>query len=646
MTKAGTGTLTLSAANTYTGGTTISAGTLQFAKTNAMPATGAVDVGTGTTLAVKAGGTDEFTSETNGAGSIGGLLSGVGGQGAAVNYTGNVSLGIDTANASGGTMTYAGAMTNVGTTLALQKLGANTLVLSGVNTYTGSTTISAGTLQIGNGGATGSLSTSSSITNNGTLAFNRFSAVTQGTDFASVISGSGAVTQSGTGALTLGLANTYDGVTTISASSVLNVGGNANALGSTNSGTTVISGGQLRLNGGITFAEEALTINGLGTGITSATRGALSSSTGGNNTWQGKITLGSASAINVRTGMSLTLDRVGVDNAIEASNLDLTLFGDGTGVLNVSDAIALGTGGLIVNLSGSAVANLNAANTHSGTTTLTAGTLALGHTNALQNSTLETSPVGFGGRALTFTVAGANTYNLGGLSGDLAINISNNTLSVGANNAHTTNTGILSGTGGLTKVGTGTLTLGNNQTYTGTTAVSGGTLNLSGGSLASTNYSVASTATLLISTSNEVLDTAAVTLSGGTIQRASGVSEVFGSLSVSGSGFLDYGTGATGTLSFGTYTPSALLSVQNFGQGNVLTFTSDLSSYLPSLQGGGFSSSQFSFDNGFTSNWNGSTFTITAIPEPSTLAAAAGLLALLLSPAGRRLLARPKTRSL
>jgi hypothetical protein len=72
--------------------------------------------------------------------------------------------------------------------------------------------------------------------------------------------------------------------------------------------------------------------------------------------------------------------------------------------------------------------------------------------------------------------------------------------------------------------------------------------------------------------------------------------------------------------------------VNNFGLGNVLTFGSNLTD---SINGG-----LFAFDNGFTSGWDAgsSTFTITAIPEPSTYAAAAGLIALMLWPARRRLL--------
>jgi len=76
LTKVGTGTLTLSGANTYDAGTTISNGTLQFAKTNSTPTTGAISVGNGATLAVNAGAaTGEWTNGTSGVGTIGGLFS-------------------------------------------------------------------------------------------------------------------------------------------------------------------------------------------------------------------------------------------------------------------------------------------------------------------------------------------------------------------------------------------------------------------------------------------------------------------------------------------------------------------------------------------------------------------------------------------
>jgi hypothetical protein len=154
-----------------------------------------------------------------------------------------------------------------------------------------------------------------------------------------------------------------------------------------------------------------------------------------------------------------------------------------------------------------------------------------------------------------------------------------------------------------------------------------------------TSVGVSSGATLLVSQSNQVNNNAAVTLSGGTIRTASGVSEVFGNLTVTGSGFLDFGTTSyanANTISFGTYaystTPSALLTIDNFNFGSTMTFGSNLSSA---------DLATFSFTNGgiASTSWNQgtSTFTITAIPEPSTYVAAIGLLALMLWPLRRRL---------
>jgi autotransporter-associated beta strand protein len=202
--------------------------------------------------------------------------------------------------------------------------------------------------------------------------------------------------------------------------------------------------------------------------------------------------------------------------------------------------------------------------------------------------------------------------------------------------------GIAAGSGALTKSGTGSLTLSGANSYSGATTVSAGTLalaNASGAALGSTaSLNVASGATLLISQSNQVNNSAAVTLSGGTITRGSGVSETFGALNITGSGILDFGMGSVGNLTFGTYqgnaqTESALLTINNFLPGNTFTFNSTSFSQ-------GSINSYFQFGTGFVdyslSN-TGSTFTITAIPEPSTYVAAIGLLALMLWPLRHRL---------
>ncbi len=107
----------------------------------------------------------------------------------------------------------------------LTKAGPGTLVLSGNNTYSGSTTISSGTLQLGNGGTTGSLPAGNTIVDNGTLAFSRGNNVAQGTDFSSAaITGSGSLAQLGGGTLTLSSSNTFSGGTFVAQGTLLLTG--------------------------------------------------------------------------------------------------------------------------------------------------------------------------------------------------------------------------------------------------------------------------------------------------------------------------------------------------------------------------------------------------------------------------------------
>jgi outer membrane autotransporter protein len=108
------------------------------------------------------------------------------------------------------------------------------MILSGVNTYTGGTIISAGTLQLGAGGTTGSIV--GKVTNNGKLAFDRQDLVT----FDETISGSGSLAQNGAGTTILGGTNTYSGGTIINKGTLLV--NNAQALGL---GNVVVNGGVL-----------------------------------------------------------------------------------------------------------------------------------------------------------------------------------------------------------------------------------------------------------------------------------------------------------------------------------------------------------------------------------------------------------------
>jgi fibronectin-binding autotransporter adhesin len=139
LTKLSNNTLTLSGNNSYSGTTTISAGTLEI-------------------------------------GSAGRLGGG--------NYSQNITNNGAFIYSGANQQTFSGIISGSG---SLNQNGSSTLILSNANTYSGATTINAGTLQIGTGSTTGSISSSSAITNNGTLAINRSDATT----FSNTISGSG-----------------------------------------------------------------------------------------------------------------------------------------------------------------------------------------------------------------------------------------------------------------------------------------------------------------------------------------------------------------------------------------------------------------------------------------------------------------------
>ena len=182
--KNGDGVLTLSGVNTYTGGTSIVGGTIRIASDSALGgASGGLSL-SGGTLATTA---SIASSRAVTLGGNGGTLD----------------------VATGTTLSLSG---NISGTGALTKTGIGTLVLTGTNTYSGLTTISAGVLQLGDGGTTGSIT--GDVVNNATLVFNRSDTYL----FTGSITGSGAVVFEGGG--TVQFSSPYSGAVTVENSTV------------------------------------------------------------------------------------------------------------------------------------------------------------------------------------------------------------------------------------------------------------------------------------------------------------------------------------------------------------------------------------------------------------------------------------------
>ena len=203
LTWAGAATLTLTGSNTYTGGTTLAGGTLRIGHSNAL-------------------GTGALTTT----GSVVDYADGVTVANPIVLNSNDTRLQV-----TAGTATQAGVISQTGGARPLRKIGDGTLILSADNTYTGTTTISAGTLQLGNGGGTGAIL--GNIVNNAALVVDRTGTLTLG----GVISGSGTLEKRGTGTLILDGSNTYIGLTRPRAGTLL-VNGTIGEV-FTDSGTTL-----------------------------------------------------------------------------------------------------------------------------------------------------------------------------------------------------------------------------------------------------------------------------------------------------------------------------------------------------------------------------------------------------------------------
>ncbi|EBR1896222.1 AIDA autotransporter-like protein ShdA, partial [Salmonella enterica] len=410
--KSGDDTLTLSGSNTYTGGTLINGGTLVASNVEAL---GTGDVTDNATLALNTGGT--FDNAISGSGQV-------------------------------------------------VKSGDETLTLSGTNSYTGGTTISGGTLVATNVEALGS----GDVTDDATLELN-----TGGT-FDNAISGSGQVVKSGDKMLTLSGANSYSGGTLISDGTL--VASNVEALGTGD----VTNNATLELNTGGDFTNN---ISGSGQ-VEKSGDDALTLS--GANSYSG------GTLISDGTLVASNVEALGTGDVTDDATLELNTGGD------FDNAIS-GSGQVVK--SGDETLTLSGSNTYTGGTLISSGTLVANDVNALgtgdvtDNAVLELNTggdfinsIGGTGRVEksgdeTLTLSGSNTYtggttiNDGTLvatsvdalgSGDVTDNA---TLELNTGGDFTNNIG---GTGRVEKSGDGTLTLSGSNTYTGGTTINDGTL--------------------------------------------------------------------------------------------------------------------------------------------------------------------------
>ena len=412
----------------------------------------------------------------------------------------NVTLTVASASVSS---TFSGVIQNGSGTLNLLKLGSNTQTLAGANTYTGTTTISGGTLQIGNGGTTGSLATGTSISGTGTLAYNLAGNAT----VSNSLSGSLGLNQNGSGTLTLLGSCGYSGQTTVSAGTL--------QFGNGTTNPAALPGGTLQvaasvflafnLNSGGSPYTIGNTISG-GGNLVQAGGGSTVVLTNSNPGFTGTMLIDSTATLQLNTLPS----NITFPSVLDSGTLTVNTTGNYYGTIAGPGA---------VNFTGSGTVTLTTSsggNTYSGATTIGSSTTLQIGSGAGQGIVNYTSP----NSSVTVNAGGTldlygNSTAIDGLNGSGTVTSSQAgpinssipadpaTLTVGSNNGSGTFSGMM--TDGFTaplsnpdillnliKVGTGTETVTSSLTYSGATTVNGGTLALSGtnGALQNTGSSI------------------------------------------------------------------------------------------------------------------------------------------------------------
>jgi autotransporter-associated beta strand protein len=725
LTKAGAGTLVLTGTNAYTGGTILNAGVLSIASDANLGESGGNLTFSGGTLLTRAG----------------------------VDTARSIVLpGNGTINNAGSADIFSGAISGVG---SLTFTGAGTTTLSGINGYTGGTTISGGTVQIsrdanlsgvavpltinggtlattdtftttrpitlGTGGARFDVANTTTFTigsvlspsglgsaatpipkigagtlslsagnnfagaiaiNAGTLEFSPPSGV--GSQYSGVISGDGAILKSGAGTVTLDGANTYAGGTTVSAGTLAVQSGASLGLSTvplnltggtlTNrafgpavtlfnpvilTGTPIISGASFTLEGPISGTG---TLQAIGLGASLTLTNTANSYEGGTLIQGSTLSISSDAELGAPAGM-LTLGPFGgtlVTTANITSDRNITVSAGG---VNVAPDTTLNLTGVITGFgstkAGAGTLELSGPNTgmagtgFNGTISITGGTVAFNpaigttvtYPGAIDNvgavaqigagTTILSSNTNswLGGTTISAgTLQIGNGINSGAISGTGAIAMANNAALVFNTPTALGLSGNISGSGSLTKTcispalvlcapaAAGTLTLSGTNTYTGPTAVNAGALFVNGNSSGATGLvTVASGARLggsgSIGGSVTMASSSTLIPAPAVIPPPVGTSVVAGTLTIGGNLTLAGGTTLNYALGGVNATPTPIADSLVDVRGN-LTLEGATSLNIVETTGGSFSPGVYRLFNYGGALMGAGSITVASAPAP------------------------------
>ena len=463
--KTGVGILGFNGTNTYDGGTDVQQGGVFFNSLASMPANGAVSLANGTSLVVSVGGGGQWTTGTGGNGTVGGLLAGLGGQsGGTVSYTGDVTLGL---NVHTGTQTYTGDIANAsgGTNTGIAAYSTNgngVLVLSGNNTHTGGTAVYTGaTLGIG-----------SSSLGSGTFTF-----------------AGGALQSSDSTARTVSNSIVLGGNVTIGGTGNIAFTDTSNTqVSNTNNSTRTFT-----IASGVTTSfDQTFTANG-NSGITKTGLGDMVLN--GTNSFTGNVTVQQGNLIAGGNVPSVNNQNGAFGRANSTINVGVANNNNDAGVL-AGGAFTIGRNFQVLSQNG----------TDTGTRTVTFGGNAAEASTFAGNIILGSNSQATKGINVTAASGGSVTFS-GVISNPTGQDTAEqNTAAAGT---------------AITKVGLGTVSFTNTNTYTGATNITAGTLEISGaGSINSTTaINVAAGASFIYNSSTAL--TVAPTLQGSGGSRAS-----------------------------------------------------------------------------------------------------------------------------